>query len=153
MPYNLLKHCLIESSRIEDEDRDVASLERVVYESRATGSTDSLLNVATILAESQRNNDRDGLTGALAAHDGRYLQVIEGAPAALDRLMRRLDGDPRHREVSIIDRVPIEARAFDGWSMASARISPDLVPVLDRVMGEPSGRGVVALLLDAVRQN
>ena len=43
-------------------------LERLVYESTATGATDSLANLATILAESERNNDRDGLTGALAAH-------------------------------------------------------------------------------------
>ena len=43
-------------------------LERVVYESTATGTTDSILNLSVILAVSQRNNDRDGLTGALAAH-------------------------------------------------------------------------------------
>ncbi len=137
----------------KDRDRDVAALERVIYESRATGSTDSLLNVATILAESQRNNDRDGLTGALAAHDGRFLQVIEGTPAALDRLMRRLDGDPRHTHISVIDRAPIETRSFEGWSMASARISPELAPTLDTILSEPSGQAVIALLLDVVRNN
>ena len=47
-------------------------LQELVYESTATGSTGSLLNMATILAESQRNNARDGLTGALAAHDDRF---------------------------------------------------------------------------------
>ena len=46
--------------------------------SAATGSTESLLNVATLLGEAQRNNARDGLTGVLAAHDGWFLQVIEG---------------------------------------------------------------------------
>ncbi|PZN96004.1 MAG: hypothetical protein DCF29_23915 [Alphaproteobacteria bacterium] len=60
-----------------------AGLERLVYESTATGSTGSLVNLATILAQSQRNNDRDGLTGALAAHNERYVQVIEGSSAAL----------------------------------------------------------------------
>lgn len=38
-------------------------LERLAYESTATGTTGSLANLAVIVAESQRNNDRDGLTG------------------------------------------------------------------------------------------
>ena len=66
------------------------TLERLVYESTATGTTESLRNLSVILAESQRNNDRRGLTGALAAHDDRYIQVIEGPREVLDHLLRRL---------------------------------------------------------------
>jgi hypothetical protein len=61
----------------------VPALERLLYASRATGRTSSLFNMATILSESQRNNDRHGLTGALAAHEDRYIQVIEGEPERL----------------------------------------------------------------------
>lgn len=111
-----------------------AGLERLVYESRATGSTGSLTNLATILAESQRNNDRDGLTGVLAAHGERYIQVIEGPPATLDNLLKRLNGDRRHREVSIIGREPISARRFGNWTMASARITPAQADTLDRLI-------------------
>lgn len=111
-----------------------AGLERLVYESRATGSTGSLTNLATILAESQRNNDRDGLTGVLAAHGERYVQVIEGSPAILDNLLKRLNGDRRHREVSIIGREPISARRFGNWTMASARITPAQADTLDRLI-------------------
>lgn len=126
-------------------------LEQIVYGSVATGRTDSLLNAATILAESRRNNDRDSLTGALAAHEGRYLQVLEGAPAALDNLLRRLATDPRHRQIEIFGRTPITARRFDGWSMANARITPALIPVLSRLMAEtpPSPERLVALLTEA----
>ena len=77
----------------------MAELHRLIYRSTATGTTASLLNVATILAESQRNNDRDGLTGALAAHDDRYLQIIEGRPSSLDSLLRRLERDNRHKGI------------------------------------------------------
>lgn len=111
-----------------------AGLERLVYESKATGSTGSLTNLATILAESQRNNDRDGLTGVLAAHGERYVQVIEGPPATLDNLLKRLNGDRRHREVSIIGREPISARRFGNWTMASARITPAQADTLDRLI-------------------
>ena len=127
-------------------------LERVVYRSTGTGRTDSLLNMATILAESQRNNDRDGLTGALAAHDGRYIQVLEGEGHALDRLLKRLDGDPRHRDVVVMDRRPVTARVFEGWSMANARIDPVLAPQLDALMTSdaPEPETIVAMLRGAI---
>ena len=129
-----------------------AGLERLVYESKATGSTGSLTNLATILAESQRNNDRDGLTGVLAAHGERYVQVIEGSPAILDNLLKRLNGDRRHREVSIIGREPIPARRFEGWTMASARISPAQAVALDRLIeaADPTADRIVDLLRETL---
>ena len=130
------------------------TLERLIYESSATGSTGSLLNLAAILGEAQRNNYRDGLTGALAAHEERYIQVIEGPASALDNLLSRLDRDPRHRNIVILDRAPIADRAFGGWAMASARITPELAPVLDAVMSEsrPSAAQLVAALKQALDQ-
>ena len=129
-----------------------ARLERLVYESTATGSTGSLTNLATILAESQRNNDRDGLTGILAAHRDRYIQVIEGTSSTLDSLVRRLQKDPRHRALKIISREPIETRRFDGWSMASARITPTQATALDRVIDQeaPTPDRIVDLLGEAL---
>lgn len=130
-----------------------AGLERLVYESTATGSTGSLVNLVTILAQSQRNNDRDGLTGALAAHNERYVQVIEGSTAALDRLLRRLEVDPRHRGVTMIGRESINARLFVDWSMASARITPAQGETLDRLTqrGELTAHQVIRILLDAMK--
>ena len=127
-------------------------LERLLYASTATGRTDSLLNMATILGESQRNNERDGLTGALAAHDGRFVQVIEGTPGALDRLLRRLAPDPRHRDIVILDRRPIAERRFTDWTMASSRIGPETAPVLERLMATPAASAdeIVALLHEAL---
>ncbi len=129
------------------------ALERLLYASTATGRTDSLLNVATILAESQRNNGRDGLTGALAAHQGRFLQVIEGPPAVLNQLLHRLAGDPRHKDIVVIDRLPITERRFAGWTMASARITPALTALLDALVVDPSiePERTVAALAEASR--
>lgn len=113
-----------------------SSLERLVYESTATGVTDSLLNLSVLLAQSQRNNDRDSLTGALAAHEGRYIQVLEGAPAALDNLLRRLESDPRHKDLIVLDREAISERMFGRWSMANARVTPELAQRLGVLMAE-----------------
>lgn len=128
-------------------------LQRLIYRSEATGRTDSLLNVATILGEAQRNNARIGLTGALAAHDGRFLQVVEGESGILDALLRRLAVDPRHRDLVILDRVDIAARRFSDWSMANATISPDKAPLLDQLTKDPhpSGDALAELLAASVQ--
>ena len=106
------------------------SLERLVYCSTATVPTDSLLLIAQILSVSQRNNDRDGLTGALAISDGWFLQVLEGPPSALDALLRRLKTDSRHKDIVILARRPVKARLFEEWSMQSARVDPSISPAL-----------------------
>jgi hypothetical protein len=105
-------------------------LERVLYCSEATVPTESLLVIAEILAVSQRNNERDSLTGALAVNDGWFLQAIEGPPSAIDSLLRRLAADPRHRNIEILDRRPIDQRRFAAWSMISARVTPAVAPDL-----------------------
>jgi hypothetical protein len=127
-------------------------LERLVYESTATGTTESFGNLAVILAESQRNNDRDGLTGALAAHRERYIQVIEGPAQALDGLLRRLEGDPRHRDIEVIGREPVDARQFGRWTMASARINPEQGALLDQLAASANRTParIVAILREAV---
>lgn len=127
-------------------------LERLVYESTATGTTDSIGNLAVILAESQRNNDINGLTGVLAAHRDRYIQVVEGTGVALDGLLRRLEDDPRHRDVTLLGREPIQTRLFGRWSMASARITPAHGAALDVLVDENdlTPAKVIRILLDAL---
>lgn len=127
-------------------------LERLVYESTATGSTGSLNNLAVILGESDRNNARDGLTGVLAVHADRYIQVIEGPREALDSLLRRLEDDPRHHNVRLLDRATTSERMFEGWTMANARVTPELERLLDTIMDRdlPSPSWLLMALRDAV---
>ncbi|RZJ93578.1 MAG: BLUF domain-containing protein [Brevundimonas sp.] len=127
-------------------------LEEIVYASTARGSTESLLVMATLLGEAQRNNARDGLTGALAAHDGRFYQALEGQGQMLDLLLRRLARDPRHADIRILGRRPIDQRAFADWSMANATITPAQGVELNEMMGDetPSAAKVVRLLHSAL---
>lgn len=128
------------------------TLHRLVYRSTATGSTTSLLNLVAILGESQRNNDRDELTGALAAHGGRYVQVVEGDANTLDGLLRRLERDPRHRDIKLLEREVISTREFGGWAMANAVVTPEAAPVLEELMASdfPSAALIVEALKAAV---
>lgn len=76
----------------------------------------------SILAESRRNNERSGITGMLLYADGNFIQAIEGPEEAIDSLLNRLRGDPRHRNLTIIARYPIEDRQFPNWSMGFRRL-------------------------------
>lgn len=111
-------------------------LERLLYRSRSEHGADTLVTLATILGASQRNNDRDGLTGALAAYRQSYVQVVEGAPDALDRLLLRLSNDPRHSDIVIIARGNIHERSFAGWSMTSVRVTPATEPLLAELVDQ-----------------
>jgi hypothetical protein len=55
-------------------------LQRWAYRSRAWAPLNSLAVIADIVAVSDRNNRRDGVTGGLVYDDGIFLQVIERRP-------------------------------------------------------------------------
>ena len=64
-----------------------------------------------------RLNALDGITGLLVFNGERFCQTIEGAPAAINDLLARLDRDPRHADVEVIDDTEVEARRFRSWDM------------------------------------
>lgn len=91
---------------------------------------ETLAPIIEILAVSDRNNRRDGITGALGYAKGRVLQALEGAPADLDRLLKRLEADPRHGDLKVADRRAITSRMFADWTMKAPRITSELEPDL-----------------------
>ena len=105
-------------------------IERLIYCSRAKIPMESLLVIADILAVSQRNNRRDHVTGALGYAQGRFVQVLEGAPTDLDRVLSRVEADPRHTDLHVAWRAPVEGRIFSDWSMTAPRIAPEQEPKL-----------------------
>ena len=109
-------------------------LHRIAYSSVAAVELNSLLLIADILAVSQRNNARDRVTGALVYSDGRFFQILEGASADIDRVLARIVGDPRHREINIVSRIRVEGRLFPDWSMHAPRISPGMESLLKKAI-------------------
>jgi len=108
----------------------MSQLEQLAYVSRATVPMDALVHIAEILAASQRNNWRDGITGALAYADGEFLQVVEGSPEAVKRLLARVSADARHADLEIVSRETAAQRQFPDWSMAMPRLSPESEPLM-----------------------
>lgn len=92
-------------------------LERVVYRSDAVARSEGPVDLSAIVTTSVRNNANSRLTGALALHDGIFVQVLEGGPDALSALMDVISADERHRNVRVLARWPIQSQLFLGWAM------------------------------------
>ncbi len=123
-------------------------LERLVYRSDAVSPTDGPMDLSVIVATSVRNNGRRRVTGALAHHAGTFVQVLEGDTETLTALMQTIEADPRHRNVRVLARWPVQAQLFLGWAMVlvdTRRLSPHLSKLLSQT---GSGAQVTGVLVD-----
>ncbi len=79
-------------------------------------------DIAAILAVSRRNNAAAGITGMLLYHDQSFLQVLEGEEPGLSLCFDRIARDRRHRNLIVLSRDAVAARAFGAWQMGFARM-------------------------------
>lgn len=96
-------------------------LYRVAYVSRAARAMERS-ELDALLEVSQRNNQRDGISGLLVYDAGAFLQVFEGPTDAVERLVRRIETDDRHNDIVFLSAGPIEDRYFEGWGMDMAHL-------------------------------
>ena len=99
----------------------MSDLYRLVYASKnlLQGSDAEITQaVSQILAASQRNNARVGVTGALMFNAGAFAQVLEGPQQGVEGTFERIQCDPRHGDVTVLQCGPAESRSFANWSMA-----------------------------------
>lgn len=95
---------------------------QILYISSATQpwSTQDLLG---LLEECREKNAGVGVTGMLLYGNGTFLQVLEGDEKVVDDLYERIREDPRHDNLQILHRRPIERRQYSDWSMGFKRLS------------------------------
>lgn len=72
---------------------------------------------------SLRSNALEGITGLLIFNGTRFLQVLEGAPNAIDDLLERLRRDPRHSGLEVRQFQDIQEKCFPDWTMELIRVS------------------------------
>ena len=107
-------------------------LKTLTYTSRARlDITDEDLN--DIHQTARHLNALDGVTGLLLFDGARFLQIIEGAEAAIDNLVERLRRDPRHSAFEVRDERFVERRSFADWSMELLRVSAGYKAARDEV--------------------
>lgn len=78
--------------------------------------------IDAILAVSRINNPLDGISGVLIFNGTGFMQILEGSQAAVDNLLPRLAGDPRHSNMAVRDQRLITTRIFPDWTMAFVRL-------------------------------
>ncbi len=78
-------------------------------------------------------NALEGITGLLVFNGTHFLQIIEGAPQAIDELVGRLRRDSRHSGFEVRDDRLVEERSFATWSMELVRVSGSYFEARDTV--------------------
>ena len=117
------------------------TLHRLLYRSHCAidGTAEEVdREILAIVEASRAANERAGVSGALLAASGVFVQAIEGPLAAIEQTFERICGDMRHTHVQLIDFTTAEARTFGEWSMAAIAPEGELVRLcatLDAVRG------------------
>ncbi len=77
--------------------------------------------VRRICEQSRANNLRDGITGLLVFDGHAFCQFVEGSERAIASLLVRLEGDPRHGHMRLLQFGPREGpRRFPRWRLGYA---------------------------------
>lgn len=112
------------------------NLIQLVYISRSTFVPEKLTggiqpNVARILLKSRANNEKNGLVGVLYFGDNNFFQCLEGEQSAVEKLYEKLLLDPRHKDLQIIVKKPIDTLSFSNWSMKYVPIEAKMMSILN----------------------
>lgn len=111
--------------------------QRLTYVSRATfppvrDGAGFHPEVGRILVQSRRNNARQRLVGGLYFADGCFFQVLEGRQEDVEALYAKLQDDPRHRDLQVLDRREIPEPEFRGWAMKHVPDAPEVRALMGR---------------------
>lgn len=90
-------------------------LKQLVYASRPFGFDD--LSLRGILETARRNNERDGITGALVCREDLFLQLLEGRQDRVEAALERIARDDRHTELKVLISTDVTERLFPAWAM------------------------------------
>lgn len=76
-----------------------------------------------LLMQCRENNEQNDITGMLLYGNGTLLQVLEGEEAVVDPLVAEILDDPRHADIEVLSRKPVEQRDYAEWSMGFDLVS------------------------------
>ena len=97
---------------------------QISYLSKAS-SPMSAEQLVSLLQQCHCNNTARDVTGMLFYGNGTFLQVIEGEATTVDELVGRIARDPRHEDIRILSRKPIERREHSDWSMGFEQVTTE----------------------------
>jgi len=122
------------------------SLIQLAYTSEAADGF-GLEDLRDVLAKSKRNNRRDGLTGFLSFDAPLFIQCLEGQRDMVLRYLDRIEADPRHTGLLVLEMRNIDAREFADWSMELVCLD-DVAREMVREVWERPANGVSATMAE-----
>ena len=78
-----------------------------------------------LLQECRHSNSKEGITGMLLYCGESFIQVLEGQEEDIDELFKVIKKDPRHTNVTVLEKKEISERKFANWSMGFKSISDE----------------------------
>ncbi len=74
--------------------------------------------IDAILASARRHNLRASITGALLVNRVCFVQIMEGPLEAVRESFARIQRDPRHSQLMVLESRQVEERGFAGFPVA-----------------------------------
>jgi hypothetical protein len=94
---------------------------QLIYSSKAEHPF-TASELLSLLERARAFNASHDISGLLLYADGRFIQVLEGAPEVIQSLQLRIENDPRHDHVRVLMQRRIAHRDFAEWHMAFRQV-------------------------------
>ena len=90
-------------------------IKHLIYTSKPINFDD--FSISSILKSSQKNNKKDGITGALIFREDIFLQFLEGPENKVDKAFNNIASDKRHKNVLKLKEDITDRKLFTSWAM------------------------------------
>ena len=100
---------------------------QIIYVSTAVRPM-STGDLVSLLLKARIRNERMGITGMLLYREGRFIEVLEGEKANVERIFADIEQDGRHKSVDVLRSEPVPFRSFPNWSMGFEGFDSTSVP-------------------------
>jgi len=102
-----------------DAAQDTGSVFRLMYRSHSRiPAVDRKAELGALFTQARSRNKARSLSGALLVSDDWFVQVLEGEEQTVRTLFARIQQDPRHDSVTLLESDPVATRVFARWAMA-----------------------------------
>lgn len=114
---NRMKRASETDSKSASPNAEALTASFIIYVSIATQRFPEK-ELVDLLTVSRKNNSKAGITGILLYKEQKFMQLLEGEKAAVNRIFETIRRDPRHHDVIPLSSGEQEGRAFAEFSMA-----------------------------------
>lgn len=110
-------------------------IQQLVYVSRAITGPRTEEEIEDILLTSRERNEENGVSGILLFRGTTFLQLLEGPAEAVRETLRRIERDPRHRDLAVLVDQPARERIYQDWSMGFHSLSDGDAHLVNELLG------------------